>query len=314
MSQPANKNPNKSNDNKSYAKSLVGFLSGLVLATLIIVAVLLMINSNSKKTFKPTTEPVLSNSTPPATETLTPSTSNAISASPVQAAQQQDAPPTRENASDIVNKINVQEDGSSPNSNGNTPAPVATQPQPTVSDTAPKANADTRFNEPTFDDDAPLAVAPAKTNVKPREPKPVRNEAPAQANKKPVRTEPKVTRNEAPKTVAKAPKANTAPKPTPQQILDSGNIEKAREAAKNSGSKKGNGVVLQAGSFNSRDYAESQRAKLAMMGVQAQVSEAKVNGKTVYRVQTPKLNAERANDAKAVMRLNGVGVYERSAQ
>lgn len=77
MSQQPNKAPNQSPDNKHYAKSLVGFLSGLVLATLIIVAVLLMINSNSKKTFKPT-EPVLSNNTPPATQTLTPSMGSGV--------------------------------------------------------------------------------------------------------------------------------------------------------------------------------------------------------------------------------------------
>lgn len=144
--------------------------------------------------------------------------------------------------------------------------------------------------------------------MKPRETKPVRQEQVKPAVKQPAK-------------VATAPnKTPAAPKPTPQQILDNGNIEKAREAAKreqiakntkNSGSQKGGSVVLQAGSFNSRDYAESQRAKLAMLGVQAQIAEAKVNGKTVYRVQTPKLHADKANDAKAVMRLNGVGVYER---
>lgn len=301
MSQQPNKAPNQSSDNKHYAKSLVGFLSGLVLATLIIVAVLLMINSNSKKTFKPT-EPVLSNNTPPATQTLTPSMGSGVVAH-----NDNVSPPATTNDNNPPAEPIV---ASTPQKTETTtlPNPV----KPTIADTKqpPQANADTRFNEPTFeeDDKNEPTFAPQTPKVKPRETKPVRQEQVKPAVKQPAK-------------VATAPNKNpAAPKPTPQQILDNGNIEKAREAAKreqiakntkNSGSQKGGNVVLQAGSFNSRDYAESQRAKLAMLGVQAQIAEAKVNGKTVYRVQTPKLNTEKANDAKAVMRLNGVGVYER---
>lgn len=304
MSQQPPKSPNKPNENKSNAKSLIGFLSGLVLATLIIIAVLLMINSNSKKDFKPTTEPVLSNSTPPSTETLTPSSTGVSSASPVQA-----APNTQpETASDVLNKNAENDTANNNTANTNdfktrtetTELPPVAPPTTAINTTPPQADANTRFNEPAFDDENnEPTFAPAP---KPRETKPVRKE-PQQPKQQPTQTA----------------KTQKQPKPTPEQILENGNIEKAREAAKreqatqNSGSKKGGNVVLQAGSFNSRDYAESQRAKLAMLGVQAHISEAKVNGKTVYRVQTPKLSAERANDAKAVMRLNGVGVYERSA-
>lgn len=304
MSQQAPKPPKKPSENKSNAKSLIGFLSGLVLATLIIIAVLLMINSNSKKDFKPTTEPVLTNDTPPSTETLTPNNTGTNSASPVQVAQNTQP----ETASDVLNKTNA-DNNMANNTDTNdalktrtetTELPPVTPPTTAINTTPPQADADTRFNEPAFDDENnEPTFAPAP---KPRETKPVRKE-PQQTKQQPAQTA----------------KTQKQPKPTPEQILDNGNIEKAREAAKreqaaqNSGSKKGGNVVLQAGSFNSRDYAESQRAKLAMLGVQAHISEAKVNGKTVYRVQTPKLNAERANDAKAVMRLNGVGVYERSA-
>lgn len=42
---------------------------------------------------------------------------------------------------------------------------------------------------------------------------------------------------------------------------------------------------VQAGAFRTAEDAETQRAKLAMMGIDAQVSEREQNGRTVYRVR-----------------------------
>lgn len=316
--------PNKSaaNGSKSPLKGLVGFLSGLVLATLIIIAVLLMINSNSKRDFKNTTEPVLTNNTPKTTETLVPNGQGTA----VQLPQTDD----QSSASQVLARANVVDEAAEKAAS----AAGQTTQKPTVlaGNQLPEANANTRFNDAKFDDEqAASANKETATSVETAEPadEPVVEDNPPAVVTKPTRpakqpeqvaTKPKPQPKPQPKPEPKPKRETPAttkkadPKPTPEQILESGNIEKAREVAKREANqgKKGN-VVLQAGSFNSRDYAESQRAKLAILGVQAHVSEANVNGKTVYRVQTPKLSGEQATNAKKVLKSNGVGVYERSA-
>mgnify|MGYP006195120401 FL=1 len=42
---------------------------------------------------------------------------------------------------------------------------------------------------------------------------------------------------------------------------------------------------MQAGAFRTTDDAEAQRARLAMLGIAAEVSEREQNGRTVYRVR-----------------------------
>lgn len=313
--------PNKpaANGSKSPLKGLVGFLSGLVLATLIIIAVLLMINSNSKRDFKNTTEPVLTNNTPKTTETLVPNGQGTAVQLPL--------PQADISASQVVARANVVDEAAEKAAS----AAGQTTQKPTVlaGNQLPEANANTRFNDVNFDDEQKnntskttttesVTAEPADEPVVEETPvvvtKPTRPaKQPEQVATKP-KPQPKPEPQPKPKRETPATTKKTDPKPTPEQILESGNIEKARELAKREASqgKKGS-VVLQAGSFNSRDYAESQRAKLAMLGVQAHVSEANVNGKTVYRVQTPKLSGDKATNAKKVLQSNGVGVYERSA-
>lgn len=315
--------PNKpaANGSKSPLKGLVGFLSGLVLATLIIIAVLLMINSNSKRDFKNTTEPVLTNNTPKTTETLVPNGQGTAVQLPL--------PQADISASQVVARANVVDEAAEKAAS----AAGQTTQKPTVlaGNQLPEANAKTRFNDVNFDDEqknnANKTTTTESATVEPAdepavEETPVVVTKPTRPAKQPeqVATKPKPQPKPQPKPEPKPKRETPAttkkadPKPTPEQILESGNIEKAREVAKREANqgKKGN-VVLQAGSFNSRDYAESQRAKLAILGVQAHVSEANVNGKTVYRVQTPKLSGEQATNAKKVLKSNGVGVYERSA-
>lgn len=114
-------------------------------------------------------------------------------------------------------------------------------------------------------------------------------------------------------------KANT--KPTPEQILEHGSVEKARAANQKEAAKKqaekapastetqassGRTVKLQAGSFGSKEQAEAQRAKLALLGISAQVETAQVNGKSVHRVRTARLNENKAAQVRKQLSNNGI--------
>lgn len=105
----------------------------------------------------------------------------------------------------------------------------------------------------------------------------------------------------------------TSPKPTAEQILEHGSVEKARAAAKQTESvaKKeattaGRQVRLQAGSFATAEQAESQRAKLALLGITAKVESAQVNGKTVHRVRTASLSQDKAAQVRKQLSNNGI--------
>lgn len=118
-------------------------------------------------------------------------------------------------------------------------------------------------------------------------------------------------------------------KPTAQQILDSGNLEKARESVRKeaklkaevsskaktegkvvnkAGATKGS-ISIQAGAYGNKKSAEEQRAKLALMGVQTKVVAVESNGKTVYRVQTDKIQGEQAAKVQNILKNNGVDTY-----
>lgn len=132
-------------------------------------------------------------------------------------------------------------------------------------------------------------------------------------------------------------------KPAPEQILESGNIEKARKAAETERRRKAeaaaesrrvqailNGkpseqaaasaknnkgkTIVQAGSYASQSDAEAQRAKLAMLGVNTRISQARVNGKTVYRVQTGALDNDAAAKTRRTLQQNGVDSFARSVE
>lgn len=134
-----------------------------------------------------------------------------------------------------------------------------------------------------------------------------------------------------PKPALKAEPAAKKPeavKPTPEQILDSGNIEKAREDAaverkkaetaisghaekaakadEKTESSDSRRYVVQAGAYDNRQAAETQRAKLAMMGVNTVIAEATVNGKLYYRVQTARLSRSAADGVQRTLNQNGV--------
>jgi cell division protein FtsN len=64
---------------------------------------------------------------------------------------------------------------------------------------------------------------------------------------------------------------------------------------------------VQAGAYNQSDDAEQQRAKLAMLGFEARLSEREQGGKTMYRVRIGPF--EKKDDAEATKdKLSGAGV------
>ena len=64
---------------------------------------------------------------------------------------------------------------------------------------------------------------------------------------------------------------------------------------------------VQAGAFRTPEDAETQRAKLAMMGIDAQVSEREQNGRTVYRVRVgPFTQKPLAELTQEQLNVNGV--------
>nr|UOP04901.1 SPOR domain-containing protein [Conchiformibius kuhniae] len=351
-------------------KGLVGFLAGLVLATMIIIAVLLMLNGNSKRDFK--NDPTLGGSTPAQadasalapplqqdglqTAVSQPAPEHGTADAPALAAASETRPAVTPAqtaaaagaAAGAAATANALQNKDKPTAPAETkPAPKA-QTAPAETKPAPKAQ-----TAPAVRDSRPAPQAA----VKPRRPEstvrgtsvfrpneqPVRRAQPAPSRPAPERNvavnrpkpAPKLAEAPKPKPAATAKAPAKDPKPTPQMILETGNIDKAREAAKRqaagkpapakpvakteskpaaSGSKGGN-VVLQAGSFSSARAADAQRARLAMMGVQTKISEAKVDGKSVYRVHTAPMNSERAGNTKNRLNKNGVNdVYERSAQ
>ena len=111
--------------------------------------------------------------------------------------------------------------------------------------------------------------------------------------------------------------------PTAEQILNSGNIEKAREVAKKAVQEKRNKIdvvnekasskkrTVQAGAYNNRAAADAQRAKLALQGVQTHVVEANNNGKIVYRVQTEALDGKQAEKVRQNLKNHGIDTFTR---
>ena len=130
---------------------------------------------------------------------------------------------------------------------------------------------------------------------------------------------------------AEQQKKTESAKPTPKQILNHGNLEKAqteatesaktkKETSKKETSKKeaaekqtaSSRSIVQMGSYNNEKAADTQRAKLAMIGVSANVVEATANGQTVYRVQSARLSADAAEDMRKTLQQNGVNSFTRS--
>jgi cell division protein FtsN len=64
---------------------------------------------------------------------------------------------------------------------------------------------------------------------------------------------------------------------------------------------------VQAGAYARQDDAEAQRAKLALLGLSAKITEREQSGRTVYRVRLGPFDArEEAEDAQS--KLGGAGI------
>ncbi|WP_288485681.1 SPOR domain-containing protein [uncultured Acidovorax sp.] len=120
----------------------------------------------------------------------------------------------------------------------------------------------------------------------------------------PVATaEPKGAAASAPKAAASKPEKVETGKPTSADPL--GDLAKAKAAE--AGSADPYDYFVQAGAFRTQADADAQRAKLAMMGWEARVSEREQNGRPVFRVRVGPF-AKRDDAAALKDKLDGTGV------
>ena len=188
-------------------------------------------------------------------------------------------------------------------------------------------------------DSGRYALPPGDITDKP----PVAASVPQQASTPAQRPEDKPEQDKPAQTKPREPQRKPEPeaKPTPEQILESGNVERAREQARrqrreaeakaareaeaktaeqraqrnteaHSGS---NGrYIVQMGSYNNPQAADTQRAKLAMLGVNARVTSSKrSDGQTVYRIQSGRLSRAEAQALSERLRGNGIDTLTRQA-
>ena len=107
----------------------------------------------------------------------------------------------------------------------------------------------------------------------------------------------------APKAAASKPGKVETGKPASADPL--GDLAKAKAAE--SGSADPYDYFVQAGAFRTQADADAQRAKLAMMGWEARVSEREQNGRPVFRVRVGPF-AKRDDAAALKEKLDGTGV------
>ena len=189
-------------------------------------------------------------------------------------------------------------------------------------------------------DSGRYALPPGDITDKP----PVAASVPQQASTPAQRQEEKTAQEDkSVQTKPREPQRKPEPeaKPTPEQILESGNVERAREqarrqrreaeakAAREAEAKAaeqraqrnaeahsgGNGrYIVQMGSYNNPEAADTQRAKLAMLGVNARVASSKrSDGQTVYRIQSGRLSRAEAQALSDKLRGNGIDTLTRQA-
>ena len=176
---------------------------------------------------------------------------------------------------------------------------------------------------------------PPETVNPPEEPKQNRVDEPENPEDKPVPPPPTERTTEHKQKADNRKQAdkdkNQNDKLTPEQILNGQAGKRQREAERRkaqaalsgqagkpapSENNKGGSqsVIVQAGAYGSRDKAEIQRAKLAAAGVQAEIAEASVQGKTMYRVQTAPMDKAQAADARGKLQNNGIDSFVRPAR
>jgi cell division protein FtsN len=105
------------------------------------------------------------------------------------------------------------------------------------------------------------------------------------------------------------PAATAAPAPAARAASAAPGATAARPAASAAAPGSTDPMVYyaQAGAFARGDDADAQRAKLALQGFEAQITEREQSGRTVYRVRVGPFNA-RADAERAIEQLKAAGV------
>ncbi|EGZ45600.1 SPOR domain-containing protein [Neisseria wadsworthii] len=326
------------NAKKQYGKGLSGFFVGLLLATAVIAGVLYFLNKNGQSSVKelPKVEEKV-----PEPEILVPGSSPSASATKADSASQMQT--------DVVPPAAPEAKVTTESTTKETPTVTEATEADKTAIVPPTAGSEA-VEEPVAH--PPVVVVPTKPKMSAEQEKAAK-EAQKQAQ---IKKQAEAKRAEAEHTKKQAQaksKAESKVQPTPEQILNSGNLEKARKEAQaearkkaeadadrqraedalsgRSGSEKqsskssvqpkqqissakGGKVIIQAGSYNDQQAAEVQRGKLAMAGVSASVVQAEVNGKTVYRVQTGVLSAAEASMAQKKLKQRGINNFARSVK
>jgi len=319
-------------------KGLFSFMAGSIAALIAIAGVLFTLNHNKERDFK---TPAASRQQPAAassqTEVLLPSNVPASAAKPTDNTR---TTPALEDNEPLV--------ASAPRARSQKPRE---ETEPALIDEQPNANKDkskkteTARRPPDMMDD-PVLGDSTETET-PRDTKPRKSETKPADSKADNRQPEKAKLSEAEKRRRQQEDlADRNAKPTAEQILNSGSIEKAREVARQeaqakraqqraaeeaqaresksdqpaaaqnktgnkSAGNKTDRTTVQAGAYNTRQAAEAQRAKLALMGVNTQVVEVQSNGKTLYRVQTRSMDSKHANQVRETLQQNGVNSIPR---
>lgn len=340
------------NDRKQYGKGLAGFFVGLLLATAVIAGVLFFLNKGGKSGVKVSERPEPQKKT----EVLLP---NAVSSSSHAAASSAAASAGSGNTGTATESNNTpsEQKASEPTTSGTgVETPPAAKPASAV--TMPEDNQEqTGSDEPKATQPAvvPHTNQPRANAQSPSDSKPKATGSSEQAKrerlKKQAAAEQAAKLKKQQAEAARKQTAKTTPskavKPSPEQILESGNLDKARQkamkdaaekeqerkkaeaalnglaggakkAAKSSAAAgspaKGGKVVLQVGSYANKQAADAQRIKLTMLGVSTSVVQGTVNNKEVYRVQTGVLSADSAADVRKTLQRHGVPSLTKSAQ
>jgi len=329
-------------------KGLFSFMAGSIAALIAIAGVLFTLNHNKERDFK---TPAASRQQPAAassqTEVLLPGNVPASAAKPTDNTR---TTPALEDNEPLV--------ASAPRAR---PPKPREETEPALIDEQPNANKDkskkteTARRPPDMMDD-PVLGDSTETET-PRDTKPRKPETKPADGKADNRQPEKAKLSEAEKRRRQQEDlADRNAKPTAEQILNSGSIEKAREVARQeaqakrakqraaeeaqankadrapaqaresksdqpaaaqnktgnkSAGNKTDRTTVQAGAYNTRQAAEAQRAKLALMGVNTQVVEVQSNGKTLYRVQTRGMDSNRANQVRETLQQNGINSIPR---
>lgn len=271
-------------------KGLSGFFFGLILATIIIAGILFYLNQSGQNAFKipasskqPAETEILKPKNQPKEDIQPePADQNALSEPDAATeAEQSDAEKAADKADEVEEKAGEPE-REEPDGQAVRKKALTEEREQTVREKAQKKDTETVKKQ---------AVKPSKE-----------------------------TEKKAPKEEKKAAKEKVAPKPTPEQILNSGSIEKARSAAakevqKMKTSDKAEAThYLQMGAYADRRSAEGQRAKLAILGISSKVVGYQAGHKTLYRVQSGNMSADAVKKMQDELKKHEVASLIRSIE